>query len=93
MERLSWRKVIPGMRAYDPARGHPVILAIEPALPSTKACGHPASMATACGWGDTPKAGFVKVLDPNRVRLGEFELDLSPASSGPEWRWPDENQA
>jgi hypothetical protein len=63
-------------RAYDPARGNPEILAVVPnkteygppygRLGLDLSCclahaDHPAWVATACGWGLAPKAGFVKV--------------------------------
>jgi hypothetical protein len=67
-ERVSWRRalssaVIP--RAYDPARGHPRILAVVPnktEYPWEEKQRHPAWMATERGWGLTPRAGFIKVL-------------------------------
>jgi hypothetical protein len=62
-ERVSYRRVMDEMhpRAYDPARGHPEILAVVPSKTGYGRRHHPAWMATTCGWDLTPKAGFVKV--------------------------------
>jgi hypothetical protein len=60
--RLSWRAVEPGMRAWDPARHHPLILECGRLDDRLRTSGHPAWTTTTCGYGWTPKAGFVKVL-------------------------------
>lgn len=82
MIRLSYRKVQAGMRAYDVARGHPEILAIVKDWEPAKRLGHPASMATTCGWGYTPKAGFVKVVSAQLDPPGGGETDERKEEEG-----------
>jgi len=61
--RLSWRRVQPGMRIYDPSKGNPLIMAIVPTNTDTRReIRHPAAMATTTDWRFAPKAGFVKLV-------------------------------
>jgi hypothetical protein len=89
--RVSWRRVMPGMRLFDPSKGNPLITAIVPTTRKTRRELHTsAAMATSTDWRFAPKAGFVKILNPQIVRVGQFDLDSGVAAPGPAWEWPAE---